>query len=734
MRLKNKYDLNKILASQNIAEMLEPEDLKIIGHVVCEEYDMDDETRTAWKDMNYEAMKLALQIPEPKTSPWPGASNVKFPLLTVAAQAFQSRAYPALVTSPELVKCQVIGDDPTGQLDQQASRVGTYMSYQFLEESDNWDEDTDRLTMILPIVGCVVRKTYWEPIEKKMCSETVMPQDFVVSYYTKTIEDCRRATCRLEQSLRQVKEKQISGFYVDVELKESTDSIESAESAALKNDRGFIEPEGDPEKPRLVLEQHRFLDLDGDGYFEPYVVTVDEPSEKVLRIFSRFSATQISRNTDGQVASIKNQMQQIMSPPVNPAMSTEQAQTEISIRKQQITAMGQEITRLQKTSKIVYIEAINYFTKYSFLPSPDGSFYDIGFGALLSPINHSVNTAINQLFDAGTLMNSSMGFISENVRLKGNDYRFRPFEWKRAATGAGNLKDGLVPLPINQPSSVIFQLLELLINYAERLSSVTDMMVGETPGQNTPATTSMAALDQGLKVYTGILKRLYRAEKQEFRKVYKLNRLYLDPVKYFAALNVPQQAQGVIYQQDFQGDESSICPQADPSIASDAQRIQRAQFLAQRSATVPGYNQQLVELYLLKEMKVPDIDQLYPTNPPIQPPQNPQLELEVAEAHRKTVETQTKLQLQGMETMAKVENLRAQAIQFIANAKHLGTETDLGTFDRILSSFDSVHDALSNMMGHANDAQANQNQQDQLEQQAQEAQQNESGGTNGGAS
>lgn len=730
MKLKNKYDLSKILASQNIAEMIEPEDLKIIGHVVCSEYEMDDDTRTSWKDMNYEAMKLALQIPEAKTSPWPGASNVKFPLLTVAAQAFQSRAYPALVTSPELVKCQVVGDDPDGTLDQQAERVSTYMSYQFLEQSDNWDEDTDRLTMILPIVGCVVRKTYWEPIEKKMCSETVMPQDFVVSYYTKTIEDCPRATCLLQHSLRRVKEKQISGFYIDIELKETNDSIESEEASQLANDRGFIEPEGDPERPRLVLEQHRFLDLDADGYFEPYVVTVDEASEKVLRIFARFSSTQISRNTDGQVASIKNQMQQIMQAPIDQNMSTEQAQTEISIRKQQLMAMDQEIKRLEKSSKIVYIEPINYFTKYSFLPSPDGSFYDIGFGALLSPINHSVNTALNQLFDAGTLMNSSLGFISENVRLKGNDYRFRPFEWKRAATGAGNLKDGLVPLPVNPPSSVIFQLLELLINYGERLSSVSDMMVGETPGQNTPATTSMAALDQGLKVYTGILKRLYRAEKQEFRKVYKLNRLYLDPVKYFAVLNTDKKAQGVVYQQDFVGDDSAICPQADPNIASDAQRLQRAQFLAQRASSIPGYNQQAVELYLLKEMKVPDIDQLYPTNPPIQPPPNPQLELEIAEQHRKTLETQTKLQLSGMETLAHIENMRAQAIQFIAQAKQLGTETDLGKFDRILSSFDSIHGAVSDMMGHANDAQAN-----QIQQQQQEAQANEqSSGTDGGAS
>jgi chaperonin GroES len=68
--------------------------------------------------------------------------------------------------------------------------------------------------------------------------------------------------------------------------------------------------------------------------------------------------------------------------------------------------------------------------KFGFIPNPDGSFYDIGFGILLGPINESVNTLINQLVDAGTLNNLQSGFIGKGLRLRMGEQRFMPGEWK----------------------------------------------------------------------------------------------------------------------------------------------------------------------------------------------------------------------------------------------------------------------------------------------------------------
>uniref|UniRef100_UPI0039C16A52 hypothetical protein n=1 Tax=Pseudomonas aeruginosa TaxID=287 RepID=UPI0039C16A52 len=79
--------------------------------------------------------------------------------------------------------------------------------------------------------------------------------------------------------------------------------------------------------------------------------------------------------------------------------------------------------------KLVKIEPIEYFTKFGFIPNPDGGFYNIGFGVLLCPLNESVNTVINQLIDSGSLSNLQSAFIGKGLKLRMGETRFQPGEW-----------------------------------------------------------------------------------------------------------------------------------------------------------------------------------------------------------------------------------------------------------------------------------------------------------------
>ena len=104
MELDVKLNLNKLLASPNIVEMLDDRALNTIGERVVTEFNTDKESRSQWETRVEDAMKLALQVAEAKTFPWPNASNIKFPLITIAALQFHSRAYPALIPSDDIVK------------------------------------------------------------------------------------------------------------------------------------------------------------------------------------------------------------------------------------------------------------------------------------------------------------------------------------------------------------------------------------------------------------------------------------------------------------------------------------------------------------------------------------------------------------------------------------------------------------------------------------------------------
>lgn len=581
MHIENYIKIEEVLDNaDNVANALDERDLATIGKHVVEGYMVDRESRSEWEKVNENAMKLALQVVEDKSTPWDNASNVKYPMLTTAALQFSARAYPALIPNNNIVKGRVIGSDKDGQKLARALRIGKHMSYQLIEEMDDWEEDMDKLCLALPILGCLFKKTYRDEANNKNVSEVIYPWDLVVNYWTQSIDKAPRVTHALELSENDVYERTALGLYRDVELRKG-DRREEEEGT---KDRGLNAPQDDETAPYNILEQHLYIDLDGDGYAEPYVVTVHEDSEEVLRIIPRFEA-------------------------------------------EDIQADGEDIIRINGTQ---------YFTKFGFIPSPDGSLYDLGFGTLLGPLNDTINTVFNQLIDAGTLSNLQAGFISKGVRVKGGNHAFKPGEWKQVNVIGDDLRKGIMPLPVRDPSNVLFQLLNTMVNAGERLSSVTEMMTGELPGQNTKASVAMASLEQGMKVFSAIYKRIHRALKKELRKLYDLNKKHITGEEYFMILDVGQETADKVDQHDYQGDDADVVPYADPTVATEMQRIKRVESLANLLKLGTVNVQEFTKRYI-EATEQPSPELLMQPN---QPKPNPEfelkkMELEIEEAKRK---------------------------------------------------------------------------------------------------
>jgi len=531
------------------------------------------------------------------------------------------------------------------------------MSYQCLEQDNDWEEEFDKMLIALPILGTCFKKSYFDHLQEHNVSKLVLPQNLVVSYYARTIEECERKTEEFELYDREIKERQLRGVYSEKELGRS----KSRDSRLSDERQGVTEPLHEIGKARPMLESHWYLDLDEDGYPEPYVITIDETSKKVVRIVSRFDKVhteqtlQLDKLTD-RYKLIEVQIQTAVQSLQQPSgqESTDQVRQAQELEAQ-LVALREEQNQLkiemqalsednQKNPKVVRIETQEYYTKYGFIPSPDGGFYDLGLGALLGPINESINTAINQLMDSGTLNNGSHGFIGRGARIQGGKIRFTdPFEWKRVNVSGQSLRDSLVPLPVNPPSGVLFDLLSLLISYGERISSVNDAMTGSNPGQNTPAYSFHAMLEQGLQVFNGIFKRVYRAQRKEFKKLFLLNRTYLNPIEYFETIDgVSMQ----VLQNDYSGDEKDVMPAADPNAFSNMESLMKAHFIAERMVTVPGYNTVKGERLLLEAMDIPNVQELYPIdesgNLMIQPPPNMEMELKVAEEQRRGLESKAR--------------------------------------------------------------------------------------------
>ena len=248
--------IETLAASDNIAELLEGSLLNEIGGCVVDNFEADMLSRSQWENKQKEAMRLASQLTEDKNYPWPGAANVKFPLLTEAAVQFNSRIYPALLPSTDLVKARVVGFDHDGAKTDQAIRVSKHMTWQLIEEMEEWEEEMDRALLALPITGCFFKKTYFDANLGRNRSEAISATDFVLDYFAKTVEDAHRKTHVLYYTENEYRKGVLSGIFLDEDL--GKPEIKDEDRAGKEGESPNIR---DDEASRYTfLEQHTYWD------------------------------------------------------------------------------------------------------------------------------------------------------------------------------------------------------------------------------------------------------------------------------------------------------------------------------------------------------------------------------------------------------------------------------------------------------------------------------------------
>jgi len=623
-------NIGKIFETQNVATLLDEKELGMISMDAIRGYEGDLDSLSDWRTRNKEGLDLAMQKTEEKSFPFEGAANVMYPLISIASIQFASRAYPNLVPGWDIVKGKVVGKDAEGIKARQAHRVASYMNYQLNMEMTEWEEETDRLLSIIPILGCAFKETYFSPRLGRNVSTYCSPYDIVMNYKSKSLDTVPRITKKYVLYKNEVIERIRSGAFVDFD-------ITNAEKTKEDDDR-FT---SDAYKPHVFYQQCTWLDLDGDGYSEPYILNIHADTNRVVRIAPSFSPNDISFNSKNQISKI--------------------------------------------TAK-------KYYTKFSFMNSFDGSIYDLGFGSLLGPINHTVNTSINQLTDAGTINNCQGGFIGRNISLgrgqSGGALELGINEWLPVNYAGEDLRKNIVPLKefMKEPSGVLFNLLGFMITAGEKLSSVSELLMGEQSVQNEPATTSLARIEQGLKVFGSIHKRLHKAFAQEFNILYDLNTLNLNAQNYYTVLDDDVAKQARVAQTDFDRSSCDITPVSNPEDVSNTQKMVKAQVLYGLKGQ--GFNDKEINKRFIEAMQVNNPEEIL--NAP-EPPPDPKL---VMEQEKLKIERQ-KLEFEMEKHRLEIAKVKSEIIKNLADAeaKEAGTQ---------INQYKAQMDALMGMEKTAN--------------------------------
>lgn len=586
-----KLNIEEILQSKNVAELLSEEERTSIMANCLNLYEEDRGSMQEWLDHAENIIKLAKMEDNNKSWPWQGASNIKHPLAMTAAMQFHSRTSASLVKGGRLVFSKIRGLDPDGAKYKTGDRVAKYMSWQLLDSpKSEWENHNDKALMILALIGTVFKKAYYDPISNTIVSKYVDWRNVFVNNSEAgiSLEDIRRITHKYTISHQEIKQNQLFGTFSTFEEGTEYDYKASDTSG---------------EQECEVIEQHTWLDLDGDGLAEPYIVIIDITNNRLLRIIQRFSSSDIKTNSDGT---------------------------------------------------IYKIEALENFTDFHFIPSPDGKFFSYGYGTLLFSGNKSVNKMLNTLVNAGELYSLNAGFMKDGI-LKNQSLKnsnFTPGEYKPVRVTVGDsVQDNFYPLPFKEPSQVLLALTQYMVQASEKLTSVTDVVTGTAATENAKTGAIKELINQSQTVFTAIQKRVYRSYKREFQKLYNLNSFYV-PLQlreqYLEVLDDPEARP----EMDFYINSFDVVPVIDPTEAAELKRQVKKEELIQLMQ-LPNVN---VPALVMEFLKLTDL-----TNPEqyMAQPQGPTPEQQAQQAE---------LQLKQEELRIKDLSARGEFIRDVSEA------------------------------------------------------------------
>jgi len=549
----------------NLAEVLDPQDLRVIANELIAGIEKDKASRDDWEKTYKDGLEyLGMRFDAERSEPFEGASGVIHPLLGEAVTTFQAQAYKELLPSGGPVKTQVIGAYDS-LVEEQAQRVKEFMNYQITHVMEEFDEELDQMLFYLPLAGSSFKKVYYDEGLGRAVSKFIAPEDLIVPYYTTDLETCPRITNVIKIAENEVRKLQALGFYRKIDI-ESGDSADEYSGVKEEIDKlSGMEPSYDDGEVSLLYEVHCNLELEGfedvdeegelTGIKLPYIVTIDANSNEILSVRRNY------REDD----ELKNK--------------------------------------------------IEYFVHFKFLPGL--GFYGFGLTHMIGGLSKASTSIMRQLIDAGTLANLPAGFKTRGIRIRDEDTPIQPGEFRDVDAPGGSLRDSIQPLPFKEPSGTLLQLLNILVNSGQKFASIAEINTGQG-NPNAPVGTTLALLERSTKVLSAIHKRLHNSQKKEFRIMAKVFQEYLPQEYPYAVAN----NETTIKLSDFDK-KVDIFPISNPDIFSQSQRIAMAQEmmqLVQSNPQVHGPNG-TYEAYkrMYAAIGVDNVEQILTPPPPTDP-------------------------------------------------------------------------------------------------------------------
>jgi len=540
----------------NLAEYIDDSKISAMASDLVRDIENDKNSRKDWEKSYTEGLKLLGLQMEERTEPWNGACGVFHPMITEAVVRFQAETITETFPAQGPVKTKIIGK-VTPENKEIAANIQEDMNHELTDVMKEFRPEHERMLWSLPATGSAFKKVYFDPGLGRQVSLFVPAEDMLLPYGATDMDTCYRVTHVMRKTKNEIVKLQAAGFYRDVDLGEPSRAQTDIQKAKDK-ETGFSDLNDD----RFTLyECHADLDLEG---FED----VDEDGEPT-GILLPYVVTLIKGTND--VLSIRRNWKE---------------DDDLKLKRQ-------------------------HFVHYQYIPGFGA--YGFGLFHLIGGFAKSATSLMRQLVDAGTLSNLPGGLKSRGLRIKGDDTPIAPGEFRDVDVASGSIRDSILPLPYKEPSSVLYTLLQNIVDEGRRFAATADMKVSDMSAQ-APVGTTLALLERQLKVMTAVQARVHFALKQELRLLKDIIRDYTDPDYTYD----PEYGSRKAKKEDY--DLVDVIPVSDPNAATMSQRVIQYQAVIQMAQMAPDiYDLPQLHRNMLEVLGIKNADKLVPIEEDMKP-------------------------------------------------------------------------------------------------------------------
>lgn len=498
------------------------------------------------RDEQYEEgiRRTGLGDDAPGGAQFQGASRVVHPMLTEVCVDFSARAIKELFPPEGPAKDQIIGDE-TAEKVAKAQRKTRYLNWQMTQQMPEFRAELEQLLTQVPLGGAQYLKLSYDPNKKRPMPLFVGIDDVYLPYAATNFYSAERKTHVQYVTEIEYLQRVRSGMYRDVDLAPTTMEPDISKSEKANNKiEGRDSSAYDVDGLRTIFEIYAIADIEEEYGLAPYIFSIDKVTGKVLAVYRNWEE-------------------------------------------------GDET-----------LQEMQWIVEFPFVPWRGA--YPIGIPQMIGGISAAATGALRALLDSAHIANFPGMLKLKGGREGGQSERIDPTEVKEIEGGAfsDDIRKIAMPLPFNQPSPVLYQLLGFLVDAGKGVVRTTLEDIADNQG-NMPVGTQLARIEQGMVVFNAIHARLHDAMGRTLKVLHRINAMYLenDEVK-------DETGQLLVKRSDFEG-PMDVVPVSDPNIFSEAQRFAQVQALSQRAMALPQvYNIRKVEERILKQLRVPNAKEL----------------------------------------------------------------------------------------------------------------------------